>query len=418
MKKDYLVIDDLKLQNKTVILRVDINSPVDPESGRILSMTRIKSHINTIESLKKTRLIILGHQSRPGKEDYISLTEHAERLSTLLNRKVKFIDDLIGHWVRDEIKSMNSGDILLLENVRFFAEEFALRNEPIETQGKCHIVRNLAPLADYFVNDAFAAAHRAQPSIIGFTETLPSAAGLLMDNELTNLDTVLTSKKHPCVAVLGGAKVEDSLRVAENMLENKITDKILTTGVVANVFLSAKGYNLGKPNISFLESEFKNLKELVDKAKNLLKKYKTKIETPVDLIGNKKGERAVQYAEQLPSKYPIYDVGLETVVKYSNIFKNAKIIIANGPAGVFEIEEFSFGTNELFFEIANSKAFSVVGGGETTAVIDKLGVAEDIDHISTGGGACINYLGGRKLPAIEALKKSKILFEKSLKRKK
>jgi phosphoglycerate kinase len=414
MSKEFFVLDDLAITDKTIVLRVDINSPVDPETGKILSLTRIKSHIDTIKRLSESRLVILGHQSRPGKSDYISLQEHANRLGMLLQRRVRFIDDLIGHQARDAVKKMNSGDIILLENVRFYAEELALRNVPIETQANSHIVKNLTSAADYFVNDAFAAAHRAQPSMVGFTTELPSAAGLLMEKELTALNRVLTSNEHPCVAVLGGAKVSDSIGIMDNMLQNKIADQILTTGIVGNIMLMAKDYNLGKPNNKFLESEFEDLKGLVEHSKNLLKKYKDKIEMPVDLIGNKNGTRSVESLDQLPSKYPIFDVGLETVVEYTNILKDAKQIIANGPAGVFEIEEFSFGTNEIFTGIANSKAYSVMGGGETTAVVDKLGIGEDIDHISTGGGACINYLAGRLLPAVEALKESKLKFSKKL----
>ena len=313
------------------------------------------------------------------------------------------------------MNKLKAGDVLLLENTRFFAEEVVLNKYPIETQSNSHIVRNIAPLADYFVNDAFAAAHRAQPSLIGFTETLPSAAGLLMEKELSALDRVIKSKEHPCIAVLGGAKVSDSLDVAENMLKHKITDKILTTGIVGNIFLIARGNNLGKPNLNFMETEFSNLNDIVNHAKQLLKKYNTMIETPIDLVCNKNGTRFVQYLEKLPSKFPIYDIGLETIVKYSNILKKAKMIIANGPAGVFEIEEFSFGTREIFMAIANSKAYSVLGGGETTAAINKIGIGDDIDHISTGGGACINYLAGRIMPAINALKNSKKIFDKTMK---
>ncbi|WP_455391827.1 phosphoglycerate kinase [[Eubacterium] cellulosolvens] len=418
MTRAFFVLDDLPVEDKTIILRVDINSPVNPETGKILGLTRIKSHIQTLEYLNNSRVVILGHQSRPGKEDYISLNEHATQISKLLKRPVTFIDDLIGHYARDAVAAMKNGDVLLLQNVRFYAEELALRNDPLERQANSHIVKNLAQVSDFYVNDAFAAAHRAQPSLVGFTTKLPSAAGLLMEKELTTLNTVLTSGKHPCVAVLGGAKVSDSIEVMENMLKNNITDQILTCGLVGNIFLIAKGYNLGNPNIKFLETEFVDLKELVENAKQLLKKYKNKIETPIDLICNKKGRREVQYLERLPAKYQIYDVGLETVVNYSNILKDAKIIIANGPAGVFEIEEFSFGTNEIFFGIASSKAFSVMGGGETTAVVEKLGIADGIDHISTGGGACINFLAGRILPVVEALKKSKNLFGKKIKKKK
>ncbi len=415
MTKDFLVIDDLPIKDKTIILRVDFNSPVDPESGKILGLSRIKSHIQTIEKLADSRLIILAHQSKPGKADYISLKVHADILSSFIKRPITFIDDLFGTQAISSIQKMKASEIIMLENVRFYAEEVVLNKAPMEIQRQSLIVQNLGKVSDYFVNDAFAAAHRQQPSLVGFTEVLPSAAGLVMEKEILALDRVLTSDEHPCIAILGGAKVQDSLEVAENMLKNKIADKILTSGVVANVFLMASGYNLGKPNNKFLEAEFENLNQIIDQAKNIIRKYKSKIITPVDLAGNKNGIRVAQYLHNLPSEFLIYDVGLETVAKYSNILKDAKIIIANGPAGVFEIDEFSFGTNEIFYAIANSNAYSVVGGGETLAVILKLNLENDIDHVSTGGGACINYLAGRKLPVIEALKNSKNLFHKKLK---
>ena len=412
MTQDYFVLDDLQTKNKTIVMRVDVNSPVDPDSGRILDTTRIQSHINTIEYLADSKVVLLGHQSRPGKKDYISLNAHAKSLNSLLKRPVKFVDDLFGQRALFAIKKMAPGDIILLENVRFFAEEIALSKSPIDIQSKCTMVKNLSPLADFFVNDAFAAAHRAQPSLVGFTPVLPSAAGLLMEKELTALDRVLNSDERPSCAILGGAKVNDSLEVADNMLNNGIVDKILTTGLVANIFLIANGHNLGKPNIRFLESEFPDLKTLVEHAKMLLKKYKSKLGLPIDIVGNNKGTRTFVSLEGLPTQYPIYDIGLETIVKYSDIIKKAKVVIANGPAGVFEIDEFSLGTDEIFDAIANSKGYCVVGGGETIAVIDKLGITDKIDHISTGGGACINYLAGRPLPAVEALKDSKNVFGK------
>jgi phosphoglycerate kinase len=414
MPKDFLVIDDLPFQDKTVILRVDINSPVDPESGKILGLNRIKSHLKTIEYLKDSKLVILGHQSRPGRGDFISLDSHAESIQKLLKRSVTFIDDLFGRYAQKHIKGMEAGDITVLQNVRFYSEEVILRNSPIDTLQQTNIIRNLSELGDFFVNDAFAAAHRQQPTIVGFTELLPSAAGLVMERELNALNKVLTSKLHPSIAILGGAKVKDSLEVAQNMLKHKIADKVLTTGLVANIFLLADGKNLGSANLEFLESEFNDLKEITETAKKMLKKFKDKIAIPVDVAVNKSGTRQLLSVKDLPSDYLIHDIGLETIVKFTGMLKSAKVIIANGPAGVFELDEFSLGTDELFLAIANSKAYSVLGGGETLTSIDKLGINEDLNHISTGGGACINYLAGRKLPGVEALKNSKKIFSKTL----
>jgi phosphoglycerate kinase len=412
--KDYLTFDDVTLEGKTVILRVDINSPIDPSTGNILSDTRIRSHIETIRQLKNSKTVILAHQSRPGKSDFTTLGKHAKYISNILKRPVKYIDDLVGSKAHNAIKSMKNGDIILLENTRLFSEELVLKGEPVSKQANSHIVQNLAELADYYVNDAFAAAHRSQASLVGFTELLPSLAGTIMDRELTAINKAIGSRAHPCIVILGGQKVDDSIDVAKNLLENKIADKILTTGVVANMFLKGRGYKLGKPSMEHIKSEFKKYDELIKNTKDLLKKFDKKIFTPQDLAIKDKNTRAKITIDDLPVNKPILDIGLETIVEYSKHIKKAKIIIANGPAGVFEMEDFAMGTNEIFNAIANSKGFSIVGGGETTAVVNKLGIASKIDHISTGGGALINLIAGKELPVVEALKNSKKLFERDI----
>ncbi len=414
LEKEYLNLDDVSLDGKTVILRVDINSPIDPATGNILSDTRIRSHLETIRHLKNSKTVILAHQSRPGKADFTTLDKHAKYIANLLKRPVNYIDDLVGSKAQTAIKSMKKGDIILLENTRLFSEEIVLKDEPISKQARSHIVKNLASLADYYVNDAFAAAHRSQASLVGFTELLPSLAGIIMDRELTAINRAMSSKEHPSIVILGGQKVDDSIDVAKNLLENKIADMILTTGVVANMFLKGRGYKLGKPSMEYIRSEIKQYDELIKSTKYLLKKYGKKILTPIDLaIKGKKGRVKISI-DDLPVNKPILDIGLETIVIYSKHIKKAKIIIANGPAGVFEHEDFALGTNEIFNAIANSKGFSIVGGGETTAVVNKLGIASKINHISTGGGACINLIAGKELPVVEALKQSKLLFEKNV----
>ena len=414
LEKEYLNLDDVSLDGKTVILRVDINSPIDPATGNILSDTRIRSHLETIRHLKNSKTVILAHQSRPGKADFTTLDKHAKYIANLLKRPVNYIDDLVGSKAQTAIKSMKKGDIILLENTRLFSEEIVLKDEPISKQARSHIVKNLASLADYYVNDAFAAAHRSQASLVGFTELLPSLAGIIMDRELTAINRAMSSKEHPSIVILGGQKVDDSIDVAKNLLENKIADMILTTGVVANMFLKGRGYKLGKPSMEYIRSEIKQYDELIKSTKYLLKKYGKKILTPIDLaIKGKKGRVKISI-DDLPVNKPILDIGLETIVIYSKHIKKAKIIIANGPAGVFEHEAFALGTNEIFNAIANSKGFSIVGGGETTAVVNKLGIASKINHISTGGGACINLIAGKELPVVEALKQSKLLFEKNV----
>ena len=413
-EKEYLTFDDVDLKGKTVILRVDINSPIDPFSGDILGDTRIRTHLETIRELKNSRTVILAHQSRPGKSDFTTMEKHAKYISGLLKRKVNYIDDLFSSKAQDAIKGMKDGDIILLENTRLFSEEIVLKDESIEKQANSHIVKNLSELADYYINDAFAAAHRSQATLVGFTEVLPSLAGIVMDRELTAITNALESNQHPCVVILGGQKVDDSIDVAENLLDKKIADTILTTGVVANMFLKGRGLKLGKPSMEYIRSEFKNCDELIENSTKLIKKYGKKILTPVDFAIKDKNRRVKITIKDLPANKPIYDIGLETIVAYTNHINKAKIIIANGPAGVFEMEDFAIGTNEIFNAIANSKGYSIVGGGETTAVVNKLGIASKINHISTGGGACINLIAGKKLPVVEALKRSKMLVDKDV----
>ena len=208
-EKEYLTFDDVDLSGKTVILRVDINSPIDPTSGDILGDTRIRTHLETIRVLKNTKTVILAHQSRPGKSDFTTLEKHAKYISGLLKRKVNYIDDLFSSRAQNAIKDMKNGDIVLLENTRLFSEEIVLKDETIEKQSRTHIVQNLSELADYYINDAFAAAHRSQASLVGFTEVLPSLAGIVMDRELTAINKAISSNEHPCIVILGGQKVDD-----------------------------------------------------------------------------------------------------------------------------------------------------------------------------------------------------------------
>ncbi|MFW6041020.1 MAG: phosphoglycerate kinase [Thermoplasmatota archaeon] len=410
---EFFTLDDFDLTDKTVLLRVDINSPLDPDTGRILDDYRIRSHLETIKELDDTKLIIVAHQSRPGKRDYTTLNTHAKRMSQLLNKKVEYVDGLFDSHVVEKIKNMKSGDILLLENARFYAEETSLKGEKDwNKHSDTHIVRELTKYVDYFVHDAFAAAHRAQPTLVGFSEVVPNIAGRVMEKEIRDMGKVFENDERPKICLLGGLKVDDSLDVATHMLKNGVMDKILTMGVVGNVFLMAEGYNLGDGNRSFLKKEVPDYKKLVDQARELLDRWSDKIKIPNDVVLNRDGKRDGLRLQELPSKYPVFDIGLDTIVEYTKEIEDAKLILVNGPAGAFEQEEFSIGTNELFKTIADADAFSIVGGGHTTAVIEKLHLEESIDHLSTGGGSCINFLAGKELEGIKSLERSKQKFGK------
>jgi phosphoglycerate kinase len=400
-----LTMDDFIFKGKTALVRVDFNSPINPETKRILDNTRIKAHgITTIKELaqKGAKVVILAHQGRLGDPDFTPLNQHAEILGKILGKSVKYVDDVFGEKAQKAIKGLRNGEILVLENVRTFSEE-QKKGTP-EDHAKTEFVKKLAPLADVFVNDAFAAAHRAHASIVGFTAVLPSVAGRIMERELEALGRVLRSPEKPCIYILGGAKADDSPKISEYVLENEIADYVLTGGVTGHLFMAAKGINLGKRNIEFLEK--KKLMGLIPGIINLMKIYPSKVEMPVDLAVEMDGKRKEISVTDLPTKYPIYDIGEKTVKKYSDLIRSAKSIVISGPLGVFENKEFVKGTKETLEAIATSKAFSLIGGGHTIAAVEELGLTKKMGYVSTAGGALIEFLMGEKLPGVVALEKA------------
>ena len=400
-----LTIDDFDFKGKTALVRVDFNSPVDPETKKVLDDTRIKAHgETTIKELAKkgAKVVILAHQGRPGDPDFTPLKQHAQILGKILGKPVKYVDDVFGEKAQKAIKELKNGEILVLENVRTFPDE-QKKGTP-EDHAKTEFVKKLAPLADVFVSDAFAAAHRAHVSIVGFTAVLPSVAGRIMERELKALGRVLQAPEKPCIYILGGAKADDSLKISQYVLKNKIADHVLTGGVTGHLFLAAKGVDLGKSNMEFLEK--KELMGLMPGIKDLMKAYTGKVEVPIDLAVDVKGKRKEIPATDLPTAYPIYDIGKNTVKKYSDLVRGAKSIVISGPMGVFENKEFAQGTKKLFEAIASSKAFSLVGGGHTIAAVEELGLAKKMGYVSTAGGALIEFLMGEQLPGVVALEKA------------
>ena len=412
--RSFLTMDDYELSGENVILRIDINSSINPENGDLLDDTRIKRHSATVKELsdKNARVIVLAHQSRPGKLDFVSLKKHSERMSKIIEREIKFVDDIYGKKAIQEIKNIKNGQIILLDNVRFDKEEINLKtfeNDNFKAQSNAKMVKTLAPHASYFVNDAFAASHRCQPSLVGFSEYMPALAGRVMQRELDFLGKAISSGPTPRIAVLGGSKAADSVSIAENFLEKGV-EQILTGGVVANIFLIASGIDIGKPSTEFIEKQIPDHEKVIELAKKLLSKYDGKIEIPSDVALNKDGKRYGTNVENLPEKYPLFDIGVDTLVRYIQIIENAGTVIANGPMGVFEDSEFATGTNEIFSAISKSKGMTVVGGGETAMAFNQMGLADGIKHISTGGGACISFMSGETMPALEAMRRSKKRF--------
>ncbi|MFH1450558.1 MAG: phosphoglycerate kinase [archaeon] len=394
-------MDDFDFRDKTVLVRVDINCPIDPETDEFLDTRRVKMHSKTIKELseKGAKVVVLAHQGRPDSEyEFTSLKRHAEELSKHTGNGIKFIDDITGPTAQEAIKNLNSGEILLLENIRFLSEELLRR--PSDVQANTHFVRTLAPLADYYVVDAFATAHRSQPSIVGFCEVMPACAGRVMQEEIEIMDKVLGSNKKPAIYIAGGAKVKSSLKVIKQFMETGVMDKILTTGLVANVFLAAKGYNV--PRVETLEDSH----SLIKTAQELLDTYPNKIELPVDLALDKQGKRFEVTLSELPLPYRVADIGNGTIGRYKYIIETAGTIIANGPAGVFEEKAFEKGTMEIIKSITETDCFSVIGGGHIAIAVVRGNLENKVTHVSTGGGACITHLAGIKLYALQALEKS------------
>ncbi len=408
--REYNTLDDLKLGNKTVILRVDFNLPLDKKTLDILDTTRIKKVLPTINELinQKAKTIIIAHQGRQGDWDFTSMQKHAKALEKLINKKVKFVNDIFGEKAKTAIKQMKSGDIIMLDNVRKYKDETEKKTP--EEHAQSELVQNLYPLADYFVNDAFATAHRKHCSITGFTVVLPSAAGRLMQKELETLNKIISKPEKPSVFLFGGAKFSDVIVTIEHLLENKTADKILLTGLPANAFLKAEGINLGDKNEEMLAKE--GTSENYEEIKKILAKFKDNICLPFDFAQQSNNFRNEIDISQLPTQYNLFDIGEKTIENFKNIISNAKTVFLSGPCGVFENPTFMKGTQEIFTHIANSDVFSIVGGGHTVAAIEKLDLENKISHISTGGGALEKFMMGEKLPAVEALKNAKKRIKK------
>jgi len=409
-KRDYLTLDDFDYRGKTVLLRVDINSPLDSKTKKITNENRIVQSLPTIQALanKGAKLVIIAHQGDTlDYQNLISLEQHTQKLSQKLGQKVQFIDDVAGPAAREKIKSLKEGEILLLDNLRYLTEEVSTFEEAVklapEEMTHSYLVRNLAPLFDYYVNDAFAAAHRNAPSMVAFQERLPSAAGILYDKEITALTTVLENPRRPCVFLLGGAKISDAFSMMEKVLAEGAADSVLTAGVTGQVMHLARGKRLGSPSEKFITD--RRLEKFIAPAQEYLRDYPHKLHTPLDFAIDDGGKRCEISAEELPSEGLIIDIGAKTVRAYGKILRKAGTIFVNGPAGIYEQESGAYGTRELWQIIGDAEGFSVIGGGDTVASAARLGDLAKIDHVCTGGGALIRFLSGVKLPLIEAMKR-------------
>lgn len=390
---DKKTVRDLDVAGKKVLVRVDFNVPLN-DKGEITDDTRITASLPTIQYLleQKAAVILMAHLGRPKGQvkPELSLAPVAKHLGKLLGKKILFAPDCVGEAAQAAASKLKPGHILLLENLRFHKEE---------EKNDMEFAEKLASLADLYVNDGFGVSHRAHASVEGVTHFLPAAAGFLLEKEIQYVGQAVTNPLHPFVAIIGGAKVSDKIGVISNLLDK--VDTLLIGGGMANTFLAAQGYKMGKSLVE--EDKLDLAKELLAKAK----KNKVNMLLPTDLVMAvafaPDAEHVTEKVKNLNQAYMALDIGAETSKAYAEALADAKMIVWNGPMGVFEMDAFCKGTEAVAKAVAKSRATSIVGGGDSVAAIEKLGLAKRITHISTGGGASLEYLEGKVLPGVAAL---------------
>jgi phosphoglycerate kinase len=397
-----LSIEDLDPKGKTILVRVDLNTPIDPKTGKLMELNRIAEASVTIRDLRNSRVVVASHQGRIGRNDYISLKQHAEALSNYLGYDVEFVEDIFGPYARERIESLQDGEVLLLDNLRFTAEE----NEEFEPKNAANtiLVQRLYKYFDSCVIDAFPTAHRSVPSIVGFAELLPACAGRLVAKELKALNRILNVAKGIYATVLGGAKISDRLEAIDTLIENNRADKVLLTGMIANIFLLASG-KISNHSVSQQDKKY------VRRATKLLSNYPDVFEMPNDVAVENNGSREEVMIDDLKPDQRILDIGSITIDHYSRIIRSSGTAFMSGPPGYFEDPNFSKGTEELLRSMASSLGTTIVSGGHLSAALERFGIKEWIDHVSTAGGALVLFLAGKKLPLFEALEKSARRFK-------
>jgi len=392
MARRMRTLRDLDVTERRVLVRVDYNVPL--ENGQVADDTRIRATVETIRWLldRRARIILCTHLGRPKGQvrEELRLAPVAAALSTVLGQSVRYVRDIVGPEAQEMARRLQPGEVGLLENLRF---------DPREEQNDPEFAAALASLAECYVNDAFGAAHRAHASVVGVAKLLPSAAGFLMEREVAALERVLHSTERPFVLVLGGAKVSDKIGVIENLLPR--ADALLLGGGMANTFLRAQGFEVGR---SLVEED------KVEEARRLFAlagKHGVRVELPVDVVVapslSAVDARQIIRVAEMPADQAIYDIGPETVRHFAAVIATAQLLVWNGPMGVYEVPEFREGTRGVAEAVAACPGFTLVGGGDSVAALKELGLADRVDHLSTGGGATLEYLEGRELPGVAVL---------------
>lgn len=412
---------EFDLRGKTVVFRPDINSPIDPKTKKIVNTNRIEKTIPTLEALlsEGARVALIAHQGDTlDYQNLIPLAEHAQKLSALSGRKVGYIDDVCGPAALAAVRALKDGEAVILGNLRYLAEEISTFETAVKLKPEgmldTWLVRSLAPIADFYVNDAFAAAHRNAPSMVAFQELLPSAGGIQLMEEYTALKTVMDKPRRPCVYVLGGAKISDAFDMMRKVLEDGAADEILASGVTGLVMHLARGVELGSTTRKFLAD--KGLDQFIPEAKALLEKWGSKYVLPLDLAYEEDGRRAeldVPEPGQSVAKDKAFpDIGRKTIARFKASLAKAGSVFVNGPAGMYEDERWELGTKEIWNAIADAPGYTVVGGGDTISAATKFTDLSKYGYVCTGGGAMVRFLAGKKLPLIDAMEKA---YDRNLK---
>ena len=405
--KDFHTLEDFNFKDKTVLLRVDINCPLNKETFEIINDARIRRIIPTVRELmgKRAKVVILAHQSRKGKWDFIPLEQHAKRLARNLNSQVKYVNDVMGDEAKKAIKELQPGEVLLLGNVRELDSETAKLDMFGHSEGE--LVNALVPLIDYYVCDAFGAAHRSQCSLVGFPIKVPSASGRLMAKEIFALKAIFDEPRRPSVFILGGAKFGDASEMIDHVLGTGMADTVMLVGLAGNAFLLARGIELGEASTEILKEEL--TPENLQAAKDIMSKYGQRVLLPMDVAVERDGKRVSVLVGDLPVKEPALDIGDASIEKFRKVILSSRTSFMSGPAGVYEKDGFGLGTKGLMDAMIESRGQSVIGGGHTVGAADSFDFTDRFSYVSTGGGALETFLLGQPLPVIDALKYS---FEK------
>lgn len=408
-------LDAFELRGKTVIFRPDINSPIDAVTHRIVNTNRLEKTVPTLAKLlnEGARVAIIAHQGDTlDYSNLIPLEEHAKILTELTGRPIAYIDDVCGPAALAALRTLQEGEAVILGNLRYLAEEISTFEKDVKLQPSqmldCWLLRRLAPLADLYVNDAFAAAHRNAPSMVAFQELLPSAGGLQLMAEYTALKSVMDNPRRPCVFVLGGAKVSDAFSMMRKVLEDKVANRILAAGVTGLLMHLANGVKLGSATERFMAD--RDLLTFLDEARDLLRTWGDKFILPVDLAYEQDGQRTELDVRDLPTDisdgllFP--DVGLKTIKIFKAELLAAGSIFVNGPAGCYEDQRWAVGTRQIWNIIADAPGYTVIGGGDTINAATAFTDMTKFSYVCTGGGAMVRFLAGKRLPLINAMERS------------